>query len=1039
MMKGKRLAILMLSTLMATSLGAAVHYAKADAQPKEGQVTITSAMQGDTIALLYEDVAEFALAYEKSSAINYAPTTGVASDRYVPKPATISWENTREDALYYTVRVGLQSNLSDAESFIVSETTADIDYLYSAKHYYYQVYAHYDGDEVVKSRIFDFYTADIPRTVYIEGVTNTRDIGGRYVQDGEYQVKQGMVYRGAEVDRELGAITEEGKRVMLYDLGIKTDLDIRGGDVQNPTGTSPIDASLNYVHLEAPWYTHIKESSYKQALTTEIRTFANPNNYPIYFHCSVGRDRAGTLSFLLGALLGVSEDDLYRDYEMSFFSRVGMKDAAQSQGTHFSAMQNITSTADYLKDSYPATTLNGSVERFVKEYLGITQAEVDSIRNTLLEKADCKVDNSAVKNDRVPAPTNLVKKGVQAVSEASDFACVYSANPNKELYGYGSSVVNTYTASEAAAKGVPAGYENEVLEVIPVGSAYLCGLILDFSAEKIPTNILTSVSFRVYIGYAEKNTGNYPAIRIPKPNESGWLYQVNQAQAMGEWITVTIDGSKFASAATDGKLDKFELSLRTEARVPFYIDSISYEVKANDGNAPVINYTGSDNIGVALGGALGLDVTATDAQEGNVAVQYIWEDGVALNENGTPTEVGIYQLTLKALDFYGNTATKVLTVNVMDDDSVFPVIDMAVSEVKAVVGAKPMLTINASDNSGVCNVSTVWSNGALDRSGKLTVGTHTWTITASDTIGNKTTKIITFVVTDSEPSFNKVTDEASEIGSFTVTFDGKDAIEVPYGFKISKPADPEKEEERGVKYTFLGWYVGDTEWDFANDVVTGDVDLQSKWQETRRQYTVAFDWKQATGKVEHGRLIPEDMIPEDPTKESTEGFDYIFDGWYKGDKKWDFATDVVTSNLTLTAMFIEVPRLYEVTFDGENATSVAYGSKIEKPADPTKEATDTHRYEFIGWYYGENEWNFETGRVMNAMNLQSKWNEIEIEVETPPVDGTVSSDTTDDTTTDQPSGIAAILAGCSGVVGGLTGTMLALGVATVVLLKKKED
>jgi hypothetical protein len=123
---------------------------------------------------------------------------------------------------------------------------------------------------VVKSRVFDFYTADVPRTVYIEGVTNTRDIGGRYVLGGQYQVKQGMVYRGAEVDRELGAITEEGRRVMLHDLGIKTDLDIRGGDVQNATGTSPIDSSLNYVHLEAPWYTHIKNESYKDARSQKI-------------------------------------------------------------------------------------------------------------------------------------------------------------------------------------------------------------------------------------------------------------------------------------------------------------------------------------------------------------------------------------------------------------------------------------------------------------------------------------------------------------------------------------------------------------------------------------------------------------------------------------------------------------------------------------------------------------------------------------------------------------------------------------------------
>ena len=47
-------------------------------------------MQGDTIVLLSGEVAEFALDYTPASAINYAPTDGVATDRYVPKPATIS-------------------------------------------------------------------------------------------------------------------------------------------------------------------------------------------------------------------------------------------------------------------------------------------------------------------------------------------------------------------------------------------------------------------------------------------------------------------------------------------------------------------------------------------------------------------------------------------------------------------------------------------------------------------------------------------------------------------------------------------------------------------------------------------------------------------------------------------------------------------------------------------------------------------------------------------------------------------------------------
>lgn len=389
-MKGKKqIATLLACGVAFGAASCASAQAGADNPDQNYQATILSSMQGTTIALLDGAIGDCASNYVKGCAANAKYTDGIVlmTDRYAPKPATITWENLSEGALYYTVKVGLESDLSDAESYLVSDNSVDIDYLYSAKHYYYQIYAHYEGEKVVKSRVFDFYTADLPRTVVVEGVSNTRDIGGRYVQGGKYQVRQGMVYRGGEVDKTKGAITEEGKRVMLYELGIKTDLDLRDGITYK---TSPIDASLKYVNVSAPYYVgttgiNTTDAEYRNALTTEVRTFASAENYPIYLHCSLGRDRAGTLSFLIGALIGIEEVDLYRDYEMSFFSVNGWADAKQSVGVHQNLMRSLDSLTAYLKQ-YGNGTLQENTEKYVKEYLGITQEEVDSIRNILLEE-----------------------------------------------------------------------------------------------------------------------------------------------------------------------------------------------------------------------------------------------------------------------------------------------------------------------------------------------------------------------------------------------------------------------------------------------------------------------------------------------------------------------------------------------------------------------------------------------------------------------------------------------------------------------------
>ena len=59
----------------------------------------------------------------------------------------------------------------------------------------------------------------------------------------------------------------------------------------------------------------------RNALIEIMNAFTDVNNtdYSLYFHCRIGADRTGTIAYLLEGLLGVSEEDRYRDYEMSVF------------------------------------------------------------------------------------------------------------------------------------------------------------------------------------------------------------------------------------------------------------------------------------------------------------------------------------------------------------------------------------------------------------------------------------------------------------------------------------------------------------------------------------------------------------------------------------------------------------------------------------------------------------------------------------------------------------------------------------------------
>ena len=365
-------------------IGIGIAQAGQRASMKKEELTISSLTDGATVALLDGEIYEFATTYkEKGDARKWAVGENYSGDRYAPKKAKITWENKGEPAAYYTLSLGLKKDLSDAKDYITLNTEVDVENLLVAKKYYYQITAHYDEDTVVKSIVFSFNTADLPRTVWIEGVSNTRDLGGRKTVDGNYRVKQGMIYRGGNID----GITENGKHIFLNVLGIKTDLDLRGNDVG--ITVSPAGDSVNFIKVQAPFYyghpSDITSPDFKEALTTEIRTFANPDNYPVYLHCNLGRDRAGTLSYLINALLGVGEQDLFRDFETSFFSRHGFVDAAQGQGTVLELVGSLMALHNYLT-SYGGGTLAQNTEAFCINHLGITKAEIDSIRNIMLEE-----------------------------------------------------------------------------------------------------------------------------------------------------------------------------------------------------------------------------------------------------------------------------------------------------------------------------------------------------------------------------------------------------------------------------------------------------------------------------------------------------------------------------------------------------------------------------------------------------------------------------------------------------------------------------
>ena len=150
---------------------------------------------------------------------------------------------------------------------------------------------------------------DTLRWVNAPYAVNVRDLGGWACDGGA--VRYGLLFRGGE-------IAAADRDVLVGACGVRHELNLRGAEEANRTA-SPLGSDVwfccptNFV-----WYSLADKATWKEILLYVIE--AVTHNEPVYFHCSAGADRTGTVACLLEALLGMSQSDIDKDYELTCFS-----------------------------------------------------------------------------------------------------------------------------------------------------------------------------------------------------------------------------------------------------------------------------------------------------------------------------------------------------------------------------------------------------------------------------------------------------------------------------------------------------------------------------------------------------------------------------------------------------------------------------------------------------------------------------------------------------------------------------------------------
>lgn len=665
--------------------------AKADGELND-IISVVSPENAKSFSIDNRKITDFYESYEPNLSSN---EKFYGCDEYLTTPVTLKW--TCDNGWYYQVYLSDERHFVNSEKYLTTETSLTIDNIIPNREYYWKVKVT-DNDGGQKfSNVYTFTPTAYVRTMDIDGVKNMRDVGGLVTTDGK-TIQYGIMYRSAHFD----SITEKGKE-QIKRLGVKTDVDLRG----ESNTVSPLGENVRRLNYNAPYYVDEADGngiqsglngaeSYVKEFVKEFKACADPDNYPIGFHCSLGRDRTGTLAAMLYAVSGVSRYDIVKEYELSWLSTA----AANNQGIQIGSINKLCNFIE----SKDGETFKDKACNFLLS-IGVTQAELNSVRDiltgvTAIPEYVPSVPSVPTTPDDPPLP----------IFADGNFG--YTGEKIAGVNVYDGSAVAAMTAEEAASQNVPAGYTGSVIKMTASeqsAAKYQMDIVLDFSSQKLTRSKIEGISFRVYVCSTPKDNKKHPEVRIPKPG-GDWILRHNVTATKDQWITITLTDSEIDDLCgiNGGTLGKFALALRSEAATTMYIDEITVTKK--------------------------------------------------------PTS-----------------------------DDVPPTITVKADNIKATDGAYPIEDYAVTDNSGSANVSLEWSNGALDGKGRLTAGTHTCVITATDNSGNETKKTVTYTVA-----------KETEVALYKITFRSgvSDDIIVAYADGENKedftPAVPNKKYYEGV-------------------------------------------------------------------------------------------------------------------------------------------------------------------------------------------------------------------------------------------------
>ena len=260
------------------------------------------------------------------------------------------------------------------------------------------------------------------RFIKLEGACNFRDIGG-YVTKDNKRVKYHKLYRSDELSK----LTAMDVKV-IENLEIKTIIDYRTKRERNNNENLPIcgtnvicldigaaadlsvmaakknsDKMNIYMEMSAELAKHfmkeqneafVRNPKCQSAFREMFKIILNEENIPVLQHCRGGKDRTGYGVALVLLVLGVSRENIIRDYMLTNHYKKEKNEKSLKD------LMEKTKNADWVRavryfkeadESFLATALDiidedyGGIDNYMQQVLDVTRNDIEKLKETYLE------------------------------------------------------------------------------------------------------------------------------------------------------------------------------------------------------------------------------------------------------------------------------------------------------------------------------------------------------------------------------------------------------------------------------------------------------------------------------------------------------------------------------------------------------------------------------------------------------------------------------------------------------------------------------